>query len=280
MIVIKTDILYSTPDNIEFQEYIDSLDESVIIFNTADPDGLFTKKIKSLKRHDNIAIIMDYKHYIVDIRELLYKFAKYNIALSIYNHYFYENLEDIINRTNDNSYKKIYKKYHHIFASYKINEWLELSYSINDGHIKTPNCIIADMDSTICFNTTGRSFYEPTHMDLDVTNTPIVNIIKNYLDCNPESILIVITGRTEHDCKEITYEYLSSIFPKYLDRLILHMRRYDDNSPAHMYKEKYVKEEIIPHYNIDFALDDDPRIIEAYRNLGITALLVNHLCEY
>lgn len=276
MITLESELLYSTPDNVELSEYLNSLSSSVKVFNTMESEEIFLEKTKTLKQHDYIVVIMDYL-YMIDVRDLLLKFRTFNIDLNITKLYFYESLEDIITRTGDTLYKKIYKKHHALFTSYKINQWLLLEDSNKD--YTNPNCIIADMDTTICFNISGRSYYEPDLMDTDVGNLPIIGIIKNYLKCNLKSKLIVITGRTEHNCKEVTEKFLYYTFPEYRDRIKLYMRGYDDRSHAYEYKEKLVKENVLPFYNVDFALDDDPRIINAYHNLGITALLVNHLGE-
>lgn len=276
MIALETEILYSTPNNVELSEYLNSLSSSVKIFNTSDSEEVFIEKIKALKLYDYVIIIMDYNN-VIDVEDLLIKFESFNITLYFSKIYFYESLEDIIKRTGNISYKKIYKKSNALFASYKINKWLILEES--NKYYKNPNCIIADMDATICFNTSGRSFYDPKLMNTDDGNQPIIDIIKNYLKCNPKSILIVITGRTENDCKEVTEEFLYHTFPEYRDRIKLYMRSNSDRSHAYEYKEKVVKEKVLPFYNVDFALDDDSRIINAYHNLGITALLVNHLGE-
>lgn len=276
MIILETELLYSTPDNVELTEYLNSLSSSVKVFNTSDSEDIFLETAKTLKQHDYIVVIMDYLH-MIDVQDLLIEFRTFNIDLNITKLYFYESLEDIIKRTGYISYKRIYKKYHALFTSYKINKWLILEDS--NKYYKNPNCIIADMDATICFNVSGRSFYASELMDTDVVNQPIVGIIKNYLKCNPKNKLIVITGRTEHDCKEVTKEFLYNTFPEYRDRIKLYMRGHNDRSHAYEYKEKVVKEKVLPFYNVDFALDDDPRIINAYHNLGITALLVNHLGE-
>lgn len=276
MIILETELLYSTPDNVELAKYLNSLGSSVKVFNTSDSEELFLEKANALNPYDYIVVIMDYNN-VIDIKKLRIKFRPFNIDLNITKLYFYESLEDIIKRTGNISYKRIYKKYHALFTSYKINKWLLLEDSNKD--YTNPNCIIADMDATICFNISGRSYYEPDLMGTDVGNLPIIGIIKNYLKCNPKSKLIVITGRTEHDCKEVTKEFLYNTFPEYRDRIKLYMREYDDRSHAYEYKEKLVKEKVLPFYNVDFALDDDPRIINAYHNLGITALLVNHLGE-
>lgn len=276
MITLETELLYSTPDNVELAEYLNSLSNSVKVFNTLESEEIFLEKVKTLKQHDYIVVIMDYLH-MIDVRDLLIEFRTFNIDLNITKLYFYESLEDIITRTGDTLYKKIYKKHHALFTSYKINKWLLLEDSNKD--YTNPNCIIADMDATICFNVSGRSFYASELMDTDIVNQPIIGIIKNYLKCNPESKLLVITGRTENDCKEVTEKFLYYTFPEYRDRIKLYMRGHDDRSHAYEYKEKLVKEKVLPFYNVDFALDDDPRIINAYHNLGITALLVNHLGE-
>lgn len=276
MIILETELLYSTPDNVELSAYLNSLSSSVITFNTLESEALFLEKVKVLKPYDYIVVIMDYNN-IIDINDLRIKFRAFNIDLNITKIYFYESLEDIIKRTGDSLYKKIYKKHHALFTSYKINKWLLLEDSNKD--YTNPNCIIADMDATICFNISGRSYYEPDLMHTDVVNQPIIGIIKNYLKCNPKSKLIVITGRTKHDCKEVTEKFLYYTFPEYRDRIKLYMREHNDRSHAYEYKEKVVKEKVLPFYNVDFALDDDPKIIDTYHKLGITALLVNHLGE-
>ena len=172
--------------------------------------------------------------------------------------------------------KKTYRQYRSLIIDIETKKLLDNQIPVNDV---LPNCIIADMDATICFNVTQRPFFGNGAADKmmeDVPNKPIIKLINNYLKCASENDRIfIITGRENTPAiHEATLNYIK----KYVsedERIILLMRNLNDHSSGDICK-KYIYETFIKDkYNVDFVLDDSNKIVKMYRELGLTVLQPN-----
>lgn len=142
-----------------------------------------------------------------------------------------------------------------------------------------PGCIIADMDATICFNVTGRPFFGKSaaeNMPNDKPNMPVIKLIQNYLKCaNEADRVFIITGREEtEDIKNATYDYVKKHVST--DSRIVILMRPDKNHEAgtiikKMLYDTYIKDK----YNVDYVLDDSQKIVDMYRDMGLTVLQPN-----
>lgn len=150
-----------------------------------------------------------------------------------------------------------------------------------ENQVKTdetlPNCIIVDMDATVCFNTSGRPFYGDGSAELmhtDVPNPGVIKIIKNYAKTkNKNDAIIFVTGRDD-SAREATTKYIKDhILPN--TEFYLYTRKFGDYRKGDVCKQDIYEKNIKGKYNVDFVLDDSNKIVKMYRNLGLTVLQPN-----
>jgi len=164
--------------------------------------------------------------------------------------------------------KQQWNKYRTYIIQQSIKKMLD-NTKFQDSEL--PHAIIVDMDATLCFNTNGRPFFgngASEGMKDDIPNEPIlklVDILKSYYH------IIILTGRDE-SCREATTKWLEShsIIPE----MIL-MRKEGDMSPGQNMKYKAYKEYIEGKYFVDFVLEDSTKVVNMWREIGLTCLQPN-----
>lgn len=163
-----------------------------------------------------------------------------------------------------------WKKYRDYIICTSIKEMLSKQPLPNKD---LPDCIIVDMDATLCFNTEMRPFFGPgaaENMIKDVPNIPICNLARNYCDA-ADCALIVITGRDE-SCREATMNWLDN---HWLHPTELLMRPEGSFISGSEQKRIIYENEIKDKYNVVFVLEDNSKVVQMYRDLGLTVLQVN-----
>ncbi len=164
--------------------------------------------------------------------------------------------EDVIKRT----FKRYCSK---ITTLFNQNELKKKNQNKNKEH-----AIIVDIDGTLCYNITQRPFYGEDcakQIKDDIPFEDTINLVNNY-----DAKVIILTGRNkDNGVKEETI--------KWLDRYIyvpytLYMRDDDDFSPGVEFKKNVYEQKIKPDYYVDFVLEDSPKIVKMYRDLGLTVL--------
>ncbi|MBR2246343.1 MAG: AAA family ATPase [Bacilli bacterium] len=160
-----------------------------------------------------------------------------------------------------------WKRYKHFIICKEIEDKF---YSMRTYDATKKDCIIADMDSTLCVNLTKRPFYTDGWKEKLIYDTPLAGPIsilraqKMTGTCD----VIIVTGRRE-DGRETTEEWLETYNVPY-DRL--YMRGITDYTKGDVFKEKILKEFILPKYNVLFALEDDNKCSQMYRRNGLICL--------
>jgi len=116
------------------------------------------------------------------------------------------------------------------------------------------------------------TFFEPNNIDLDVP-VPAMVFLYQMLVLNPAIKIVMFSGRSG-----ITLQATLDWFEKHNIRLpyILWMRQTKDYTPDNELKAKWFEEllesEKITKKDILFAVDDRNKVVEMWRNLGITCL--------
>lgn len=160
-----------------------------------------------------------------------------------------------------------WKRYRHFIICKEIENKF---YGMKAYNKDKKDCIIVDMDSTLCVNLTGRPFYTDDWADKCLYDTPLIGPIsivraqKMTGTCD----IIIITGRKE-DGRAQTEEWLKTYNVSY-DRL--YMRGESDFTKSDTFKEKILKTFILPKYNVLFAIDDDDKCVKMFRNNGLICL--------
>ena len=160
-----------------------------------------------------------------------------------------------------------WKRYRHFIICKEIEDKF---YKIKTYNKDKKDCIIVDMDSTLCVNLTRRPFYTDDWADKCLYDSPLIGPIsivraqKMTGTCD----VIILTGRREEGRAQ-TEEWLKTYNVPY-DRLF--MRGESDFTKSDTFKEKILETFILPKYNVLFAIDDDNKCVKMFRRNGIICL--------
>lgn len=138
-----------------------------------------------------------------------------------------------------------------------------------------PHCILVDMDATLFLNTNGRPFYgdnlEPTDILKDEPIPATITLVKAYQATG--NLVIGLSGREDRpQIRACTLKQCQNVGIN-LDALILRpvgSRKRGDTS-----KKELFEENIKDKYYVDFVLDDSTKVVQMYRDLGLTCLQPN-----
>ena len=138
------------------------------------------------------------------------------------------------------------------------------------------NCILVDMDATLCFNTTGRPFFghgAAEGMKDDIPCMEICHLVNNYiLDDSVE--VIILTGREDTpEIRKATEQWLNEHLIGNVDKIL--MRPLHDNQKGQDCKLNIYKTFVEPKYNVLFVLEDSSKVVKMWRDNGIVCLQVN-----
>lgn len=244
------------------------------IFDTALDDAMFAGYNIVVDNMSNLnpAHVQEYQSLVYN-HNLEYKDNQYEIEFILIN----TPVEVCIERDSkrdipigEKVIRQQWRKYRNYIIQQSVKEMLDNQIQQDS---KLPNCIIVDMDATLCFNTSGRPFYGPGTAEKiinDVPNTSVVDLARAY--CRQYGCdLIVITGRDD-SCREPTLEWLGKygLYPK-----LLLMRSEGDHSKGDECKKKLYEEHIKGKYNVDLVFEDSSKVVKMYRDLGLTVLQPN-----
>ena len=163
--------------------------------------------------------------------------------------------------------RSTWRRYRHFIICKQIEDKF---YNMRKYDKDKKDCIVVDMDSTLCVNLTRRPFYEDDWKEKLIYDTPLagpISILRSQKMTGTCDI-IILTGRRE-DGREQTEEWLNTYRVPY-DQLL--MRGEKDYTKGDIFKEKMLKEHILPNYNVLFAMDDDDKCVKMFRKNGITCL--------
>ena len=138
------------------------------------------------------------------------------------------------------------------------------------------NCILVDMDATLCFNTTGRPFFghgAAEAMKDDIPCMEICHLVNNYiLDDSVE--VIILTGREDTpEIRKATEQWLKEHLIGNVDKIL--MRPPHNNQKGQDCKLNIYKTFVEPKYNVLFVLEDSSKVVKMWRDNGIVCLQVN-----
>lgn len=133
-----------------------------------------------------------------------------------------------------------------------------------------PYCVVVDMDSTLCFNTSKRPWYGPGAVDEMIHDMENYGVCETVYQLSKEYPIIVATGRDTTQT-DVTKQWLSDhgINPK-----DYYFRTEGDHRKGVEVKREQI-EKIMEKYNILIVFEDCESIVEMYRELGLTVLQPN-----
>lgn len=169
--------------------------------------------------------------------------------------------------------RETWKRYKHFIQTTGVENYV--NNLIKEDESK-PYCLVVDMDSTLCFNTTKRPWYgegAAEGMINDVPNMGVLRLVEQWTKPGPTAYtnnLIIATGRDTSQ-EEVTKQWLAkyNIYPQEF-----YFRREGDYRKGVEVKKEQI-EKILEKYNVVAIIDDCEPIVDMYREMGLTVLQPN-----
>lgn len=160
-----------------------------------------------------------------------------------------------------------WRKYKHFIQTFEVEKYVN---NLRAWDVGKPTCVVVDMDSTLCFNTTKRPWFgegAAEGMKNDVPNGSVCDIIWHLQQAYP---IVLATGRDTSQ-EEVTKQWL-------LDHEInvheFYFRTEGDYRKGVEVKREQI-EKIMEKYNILVIFEDCEPIVQMYRDMGLTVLQPN-----
>lgn len=169
--------------------------------------------------------------------------------------------------------KRTYRQYRNFIAT-ELNKKQYNSFVPYDKDKK--DCILVDMDATLCFNLQGRPFYGNGASDTMTNDVPceqICKLVNKYIKDDNVKV-IILTGREDTpDIRKATETWLKNNLDGDVDMVI--MRPYKNFTKGSDCKYNLYKTFIEPYYNVLFVLEDSSKVVKMWREHGIMCLQPN-----
>ena len=158
-----------------------------------------------------------------------------------------------------------WKRYKHFIQTSEVEKYVGNLRLWDSGK---PMCVVIDMDSTVCFNTSKRPWFGDGSTEAmidDVPNYGVVELIKAQ-----EYPVVVCTGRNK-DQHNVTKEWLTK---QGINPIAYYMRENGDYRKGVEVKAELMNQ-ILDKYNVLVVFEDCEPIVQKYREMGLTVLQPN-----
>lgn len=162
--------------------------------------------------------------------------------------------------------RETWKRYKHFIQTTEVEKYVDNLRK----YTGKPKCIVIDMDSTMCFNTTKRPWFgdgAAEGMINDVPNTGMCDMIRKLQE---DFVIIVATGRDTTQA-EVTKQWLAK---QGINPDEFYFRTNGDFRKGVVVKKEQI-EAILEKYDIVAIFDDCEPIVQMYREMGLTVLQPN-----
>ena len=208
----------------------------------------------------------------------VYPISKYSYEIEFKD--FFISLEECIRRDamrpnpiGEKVIRDTWRRYKHFIQTSEVEKYV--NNLIKEDESK-PYCLVVDMDSTLCFNTTKRPWYgegAAEGMINDIPNMGVLRLVERWVKPGPAAYsnnLIIATGRDTSQ-EEVTKQWLAkyNIYPQEF-----YFRKQGDYRKGVEVKKEQI-EKILEKYNIVAIIDDCEPIVQMYRDMGLTVLQPN-----
>lgn len=186
---------------------------------------------------------------------------------------FFISLEECIRRDSmrsnpigEKTIKDIWRRYKHFIQTTEVENVVN---NLRPSTGKVP-CIVVDMDSTMCFNTTKRPWYgegAAEGMIKDVPNPGVVAVVKELQRKFP---IVVVTGRDTTQAT-VTKQWLANQGIAPTD---FYFRTAGDYRKGVEVKNELINQ-VLNKYDIVAIFEDCEPIVKMFRDMGLTVLQPN-----
>lgn len=132
--------------------------------------------------------------------------------------------------------------------------------------------IICDLDGTLAL-ITDRNPYDASKCEQDLVNFPVYKVLQLFFADGYD--IVFVSGRQEQHRPQ-TEAWLKKQWGR---PYVLYMRQTEDTRADDLVKQEIYQSYIQDKYNVLFVLDDRPRVIRKWKELGLTVFNVNGTCE-
>jgi len=160
-----------------------------------------------------------------------------------------------------------WRKYKHFIQTTEVERYVN---NLRAWDLSKPTCVVVDMDSTLCFNTTKRPWFgegAAEGMKNDVPNGCVCSVVSQLQKSYP---IVLATGRDTSQ-EEVTKQWLSD---KGITISEFYFRTEGDYRKGVEVKREQI-EKILEKYNILVIFEDCEPIVQMYRDMGLTVLQPN-----
>ena len=158
-----------------------------------------------------------------------------------------------------------WRRYKHFIQTSEVERYVNNLRLWDSGK---PMCVVIDMDSTVCFNTSKRPWFGDGSTEAmidDVPNHGVVELVKAQ-----EYPVVVCTGRNKDQYK-VTIEWLAN---QGITPVDCYMRENGDYRKGVEVKAELMNQ-ILDKYNVLVVFEDCEPIVQKYREMGLTVLQPN-----
>jgi predicted kinase len=162
--------------------------------------------------------------------------------------------------------RETWKRYKHFIQTTEVERYVDNLRK----YTGKPKCIVIDMDSTMCFNTTKRPWFgegAAEGMLDDVPNTGMCDIVRQLQE---QYLVVVATGRDTSQ-EEVTKQWLAK---QGINVDEYYFRTNKDYRKGVVVKKEQI-EAILEKYDIVAIFEDCEPIVDMYREMGLTVLQPN-----
>ena len=134
---------------------------------------------------------------------------------------------------------------------------------------KLPDCIICDLDGTLC-GLNGRNPYNASTCENDLPNENLIKLIKRYIsdyDTYTDRLHLIFLSGREDKYKPQTERWLTKYITIHYDKLF--MRFTDDLRKDSIVKEEFYRNHIKGKYNVVAVFDDRLQVCQMWHRLGL-----------
>ena len=162
--------------------------------------------------------------------------------------------------------RETWRRYKHFIQTTEVEKYVDNLRK----YTGKPKCIVIDMDSTMCFNTTKRPWFgdgAAEGMINDVPNTGMCDIVRQLQE---QYLIVVATGRDTTQA-EVTKQWLAK---QGINVDEFYFRTNKDYRKGVVVKKEQI-EAILEKYDVVAIFDDCEPIVDMYREMGLTVLQPN-----
>jgi hypothetical protein len=170
------------------------------------------------------------------------------------------------NPIGEKTIKDIWRRYKHFIQTTEV-ESIVNNLRPSTGKV---SCVVIDMDSTMCFNTTKRPWYgegAAEGMIKDVPNPGVVAVVKELQHKFP---IVVVTGRDTTQAA-VTKQWLVN---QGITPTEFYFRTEGDYRKGVEVKNELINQ-VLKKYDIVTIFEDCEPIVEMFRDMGLTVLQPN-----